>query len=75
MPQLKYADFEFLALKQYLENDDGKILVLLEEGGERKSSSNINYFIEEYGTSVNNDKVIRTSFYKYYNPKEVLIQD
>ncbi|XP_046920041.2 intraflagellar transport 52 [Dermatophagoides farinae] len=75
MPQLKFADFEFTALKQYLENGDGKILVLLEEGGERKSSSNINYFIEEYGTSVNNDKVIRTSFYKYYNPKEVLIQD
>ncbi|XP_027193847.2 intraflagellar transport 52 [Dermatophagoides pteronyssinus] len=75
MPQLKFADFEFQALKQYLESGDGKILVLLEEGGERKSSSNINYFIEEYGTSVNNDKVIRTSFYKYYNPKEVLIQD
>ena len=54
MPQLKFADFEFQALKQYLENGDGKILVLLEEGGERKSSSNINYFIEEYGTSVNN---------------------
>lgn len=54
MPQLKFADFEFTALKQYLENGDGKILVLLEEGGERKSSSNINYFIEEYGTSVNN---------------------
>ncbi|KAJ6217546.1 hypothetical protein RDWZM_008703 [Blomia tropicalis] len=74
MPQLKYSQLEFSNLKSFLDNG-GKVLILLEEGGERKSSSNVNYFMEEFGISINNDKVIRTSFYKYYNPKEVLIQD
>ncbi|KPM11702.1 intraflagellar transport protein 52-like protein [Sarcoptes scabiei] len=74
MPKSKYSDVEFKSLKSFLENG-GKILILLEDGGERKSNHNVNYFIEEYGISVNNDKVIRSSFYKYYDPKEALIQD
>lgn len=32
------------------------MLILLEEGGERKSASNINYLLEEFGVSINNGK-------------------
>lgn len=31
-------------------------MILLEEGGERKSASNINYLLEEFGVSINNGK-------------------
>ena len=30
------------------------MLILLEEGGERKSTTNINYLLEEFGVSINN---------------------
>lgn len=45
------------------------------EGGEFKLGTNINAFLEEYGIFMNNDVVIRTSFYKYFNPKELLVQN
>ena len=34
----------------------------------------MNYLLEQYGISCNNDCVVRTSFYKYYHPKEVYVQ-
>lgn len=46
---------KFSNLKSFLDNG-GKVLILLEEGGERKSSSNVNYFMEEFGISINNGK-------------------
>jgi intraflagellar transport protein 52 len=30
-------------------------MVLMGEGGESKSETNLNYFLEEYGVAVNND--------------------
>ena len=45
------------------------------EQGEKGAKSNINYFLEEFGISVNADNVIRTSFVqRYYHPKEAVIQ-
>lgn len=44
------------------------------EGGEHKHGTNLNAFIEQYGISVNNDCVVRTSYFKYFHPKEVFIQ-
>ena len=34
----------------------------------------MNYLLEQYGISINNDCVVRTAFYKYLHPKEVYIQ-
>ena len=31
--------------------------------------------MEEYGIMVNNDAVVRTSYYKYFHPKECLVQN
>lgn len=36
----------------------GNVLVLLSEGGEKKSGSNINFLLEEFGVSVNNGKSV-----------------
>jgi intraflagellar transport protein 52 len=73
-PQKKFSANEFEAFKRFLAND-GSILILLSEGGETKLETNINYFLDEYGINVNSDSVIRTTYYKYFNPKEALITD
>lgn len=44
-------------------------------GGETRNHTNINYWLEEYGMSINNDAVVRTTHYKYLHPKEVFISD
>lgn len=40
-----------------------------------RNNTNVNYLLEQYGINVNNDCVVRTSFYKYFHPKEALIQN
>jgi len=34
----------------------------------------LNFLLEQWGIFINSDTVIRTSFYKYYHPKEVCVQ-
>lgn len=34
----------------------GKIIILLGEGGEQEFNTNINFFLEEYGMTINNGK-------------------
>ncbi|XP_059149492.1 intraflagellar transport protein 52 homolog isoform X2 [Physella acuta] len=68
----KFTSAEFSALKAYVESG-GSVLVLLGEGGEAKLETHINFFLEEYGIAVNNDAVVRTSYYKYHHPKEALV--
>ncbi|VBB29358.1 unnamed protein product [Acanthocheilonema viteae] len=45
----------------------------MSEGGEQGADTNINFLLEQYDITCNNDSVIRTTFYKYFNPKEALI--
>ncbi|EJW86772.1 hypothetical protein WUBG_02319 [Wuchereria bancrofti] len=45
----------------------------MSEGGEQIADTNINFLLEQYDISCNNDSVIRTTFYKYFDPKEALI--
>lgn len=45
----------------------------MSEGGEQKLGTNINAMLEQIGISVNNDSVIRKTFYKYLHPKEAYI--
>lgn len=73
-PRERYTVPEFEILKRYV-RAGGSVLVLLAEGGEAKAGTNINYWLEEYGISVNADAVVRTTHYKYLHPKEVLISD
>lgn len=73
-PRKKFSAGEFEALKRFMEND-GNLLILLTEGGENKLDTNINFLLDDFGIYVNNDSVIRTTYYKYFNPKEALIPD
>lgn len=51
----------------------GSILYMTGEGGESAFNTNFNYFLEEYGMSVNPDAVARTVYFKYFHPKEVYV--
>ncbi|XP_048819102.1 intraflagellar transport protein 52 homolog isoform X36 [Lagopus muta] len=73
-PREKFSAAEFSVLKKFLE-DGGAILVMLSEGGESRSGTNINFLLEEYGIAFNNDAVVRNVYYKYFHPKEALISD
>lgn len=64
MPRLKYSEAEFTCLKTFLEEQGGHVMIFVEEGGggggtgaNSQVTTNVNYFIEEYGVYVNNGKV------------------
>lgn len=71
-PSEMFTEDEFLAIKEYM-REGGSVLILLGEGGEGKHNTNVNYLLEEFGISVNNDAVVRTVYHKYQHPKECLI--
>ncbi|OAF69879.1 Intraflagellar transport protein 52 [Intoshia linei] len=61
----------FDTLQKYLSN--GGNLLILAEAGKDNSKTNINFLIEQYGTSINSDCVVRSHYYKYFHPKEAYI--
>lgn len=71
-PTEKFSSAEFNSIKKYLETG-GSLLVLMGENGETKYTTNINFLLEQFGIMVNSDTVLRTSYFKYYHPKEALI--
>ncbi|KFB39182.1 intraflagellar transport 52, putative [Anopheles sinensis] len=71
-PQEKFTETEFQYLKDYI-NDGGRLLLLLGEGGEVQFNTNVNFLLEDYGMTINNDVVVRPQYYKYFHPKEALI--
>lgn len=71
-PREMFTSDEFAAIKDYL-SSGGSVLIMLGEGGEGKYNTNINYLLEEFGISFNNDAVVRTVYHKYHHPKECLI--
>ena len=73
-PREPFTKEEFEELTKYF-NGGGSLLVMLSEGGEARHGTNVNYLIEQFGISVNNDTLLRTSYYKYLHPKEVFVSN
>ena len=73
-PSEPFTSAEFEELKAYL-HGGGRALVMMGDGGEKQSGTNMNYLLEEFGMSVNPDSVLRSVYYKYVHPKEVFISD
>eukprot|EP00117_Sycon_ciliatum_P009632 scpid44524/ scgid11845/ Intraflagellar transport protein 52 homolog; Protein NGD5 len=73
-PREKFTSAEFEALRQYI-GAGGSVLIMLGEGGEQTSGTNINFLLEECGININSDEVIRTVYYKYPHPKEAYISN
>lgn len=71
-PRKMFTSTEFSLLKHHIESGNA-VLIMIGEGGEQKYQTNINYFLEDFGISVNSDSVVRLEYYKYHHPKEALI--
>lgn len=46
-PKQPFTESEFQTLQSYIQNG-GSVLVMLGEGGEQKSGTNINYLLEQF---------------------------
>ena len=53
----------------------GNLLIFTNEGGDNKNNTNISSLTSKFGITINNDCVIRTSFYKYFHPKEAYVHN
>jgi len=73
-PREMFSSDEFTAIKSYI-TAGGGVLFMLGEGGEVKCNTNVNYLLEEFGIMINNDAVMRTTYYKYLHPKEAFISN
>jgi len=60
-PTQPFSEEELMDIKKYVDQG-GRVLVLMNEGGEQKQGTNINFLLEQLGISVNRDAVIRKSF-------------
>jgi len=54
-PSEPFTSAEFDELKAYL-HGGGRALVMMGDGGEKQSGTNMNYLLEEFGMSVNPDR-------------------
>jgi intraflagellar transport protein 52 len=48
-------------------------MVMLAENGENFFDTNINFLLEEFGMNINSDSVVRQHYYKYFHPKETIL--
>ena len=61
-PRMKFTEAQFGVLRRYVE-EGGALLVMMEEGGEKKANTNINFLLEEYGIAINNGII---KFYLFF---------
>lgn len=54
-PKNKFTELEMNSIRTFI-NSGGNVLVMLGEGGEKKSNTNINFLLEEFGIMINNGK-------------------
>ncbi|KAL0227687.1 hypothetical protein RCL1_003830 [Eukaryota sp. TZLM3-RCL] len=73
-PKQNFTLDEFDYLRDFL-HSGRSIIILLAEGGEQALGTNINYLLEEFGTSVNQDFVARSVYHSKANPKECVLTD
>lgn len=56
-PQEMFSEGEFDAIKKFMESG-GSVFVMLSEGGEKSSKTNVNFLLEEFGIMINNGKYL-----------------
>lgn len=71
-PRAPFNAQELQDIRRYIE-EGGRCVIMMNEGGEHKSNTNINAMLEQVGISFNQDSVIRKTFHKYLHPKEAFI--
>lgn len=73
-PRDKLPPEEVANLIKYVETG-GNLLICANEGGDSRNNTNLNDVTTKFGITINSDCVVRTSFYKYFHPKEAYIHN
>ena len=63
---------DMIVIDQYVEQG-GNVVFLAQDGGDKSSRSNLNTVLAKYSLGVANNAVIRTTYFKYFHPKEALV--
>ena len=71
-PKALFTPDEINILRQYLE-EGGNLLIIQGEQGDANKNTNLNDFLKDYGITFRGDSVVRTSYYKYFHPKQCYI--
>ena len=71
-PTAPFKADDVTVIDQYVEQG-GNVLFLAQDGGDKTSRSNLNQVLSKYGVTLANNSVIRTTYFKYFHPKEVLV--
>lgn len=71
-PTALFKPEDINVINQYVDQG-GNVLVLAQDGGDKNSRCNLNAVLARYGITLANNSVIRTSYFKYFHPKEVLV--
>ena len=50
-------------------------MIFTQEGGDSRNNTNVSAITSKFRITINNDCVIRTSFYKYFHPKEAYVHN
>jgi len=85
-PKGKFTEGEFDALRTFMKSGGGIVWLVgspdnnsNNKNGNNSSNnddndtSNVNYFTEEFGISIQSDSVVRTVYHKYLHPKQVYV--
>lgn len=71
-PTANFKEEDIAVIDQYVEQG-GNVVFLSQDGGDRTSRSNLNSVLAKYSMAVANNSIIRTTYFKYFHPKEALI--
>jgi intraflagellar transport protein 52 len=71
-PSIEFTEDEIMAIDAYVEAG-GNVLILAGEGGDKSSRANLNSLLSRYSMELANNSVVRTSYYRYFHPKEALV--
>lgn len=69
-----FTEEEIAALSKYIK-EGGNVLCLMTDGCDVRNNSNLSILTSQFGIECNSDCVVRTSFYKYFHPKEAYIHN
>ena len=71
-PTVPFKEEDMKVIDQYVEQG-GNVLLMSQDGGDKGSRSNLNAVMARYSISLCNNSVIRTTYFKYFHPKEALV--
>jgi len=71
-PTTEFTQEEIGVIESYVE-EGGNVLLLAGEGGDKSSRANLYALLTRFSIELANNSVVRTSYHRYFHPKEALV--